>query len=212
MKTSGKICYLCGELIEQNKGSRDHIPPVCLFPLRIHTSINFITLPSHLTCNNKMSITDEKFRNYLTISIGNNEIGQQQWKDKVLPSFEKKGGSDKKSDLIKNLKQYTKTDNGIVISSPHLLLSKDDPALIPQFNRIVKGLYYNKYKKYLDVNIEIIPQDFKTYFSKYPWKPRWIVIEKNTFQYFIYISTECDKKGVVGMLFYNNLFVLAFFE
>ena len=133
-----KYCYLCGEkLIKNVNRSKDHVPPDCIFP--DDKPDNLITVPCCIRCNEEFDPLDTKMRNFTAILAGDQSSDAGDKAQRVVLSSKK---------LSQEFLTYAK---------PHPTLTNDDgePLLIFNFAaeelskwliRIVKGLYYWKYR------------------------------------------------------------------
>jgi len=57
------VCYLCGNLIDAEKPTRDHVPPQQFFPkeLRVERNLNLWVAPTHNKCNEDYREDEEYF-------------------------------------------------------------------------------------------------------------------------------------------------------
>ncbi|MCG7853234.1 MAG: HNH endonuclease [Methanosarcinaceae archaeon] len=127
-----KSCYLCGSTLLKNiNKSKDHVPPDCIFPDT--KPKNLITLPCCEDCNKEYGILDEKMKNYISILAG------EKSKNEILKSPKLR------NDFLK----HTQPHSTLIDSSgnPRLLFNFKNEELDRWIVRIVKGLYFNKYKK-----------------------------------------------------------------
>lgn len=212
LKLKGKYCYLCGNIIISNaEGDRDHIPPRNIFPTNI--SGNLITVPTHKSCNNCFSNSDEIFRAYLTSCCYENARAKEVHQTKVRKSLDGYVGNKKRQYLASKSRNKVRTDDGELIKGPLLLIENDDVALIPQFQRIVKGLYYHKLQMPLSstASIEIYFKDINE-FENIGFKPTWENVEKDVFRYFLFTQQGDDSIGIAGLVFYEKVFCLVFFS
>ena len=213
-KLKGKSCYLCGNRINSDEdGSYDHIPPRNLFPEK--PTGNLITVPTHKACNNALSNHDETFRNFLLSSrdVHDTPVAKELYRSKVRKSFNNHPiGQRKRNYLSERLRETVVTDDGERIEGPLLLIEEENPALMPQFERIIKGLYYHKLKKPLlsNVTMEIHFRNIDD-FNGLDFRPHWHEVENNVFRYFLHTQEGDDTKGMAGLLFYEKVFLIGFF-
>jgi hypothetical protein len=115
---------------------------------------------------------------------------------------------------LRRLKGGIIADDGERINGPLLLIKADNPHFIPQFERIAKGLYYNKFKKPLPQgsSIQLIFPGINDFEIETGFVPTWDTIERDVFRSFLHTEEENDTSGIVGLLFYENLFCLGFFN
>jgi hypothetical protein len=192
-KFKNKLCYLCGNTIIANEdGDRDHIPPKSIFPTQIDG--NLITVPTHKKCNNALSFYDEIFKAYLAIMCYDNKVACKMWKNIVSKSLNHPDGKYKKLHLQDRLRDSVTDDKGVFHKGPMLLISEDDPALMPQFERFTKGLYYHKFKKLLasTTHFSIDPCDLSDMENKFQMKFNWKTICTDVFSFFIYTTFNDD--------------------
>ena len=78
-----KKCYVCGA----DATSKEHVPPKCFFPEDSTYRQQLITVPSCTKHNADTSADDEYVRNVISMCIGNNAVGFNQFKDKTVESF-----------------------------------------------------------------------------------------------------------------------------
>jgi len=124
-------CYRC----KANSVSREHIPPVCLFPKDEKYRINLITVPSCSEHNLKKSIDDEYFRVFLLQQENINDIGDRVL-DIVFRQF------DRKPKLA--LELYLASAKYHAISPPGKLIGEIDFLRITNIlNLISYGLFYH---------------------------------------------------------------------
>ncbi len=134
-----QTCYMCEEIAT----SGEHVPPKCIFPevkdLGIDYRKSLIKVPSCDAHNMLKAKDDENLMMVLTISIVNNEVAMSQITTKIRRAWKRNP----------NLAELL-----LRINKPVLFNGKSTSAVkvdIVRFNRsldwIVRGLYYNQYKK-----------------------------------------------------------------
>lgn len=211
------VCYLCNEKIKPTQETnKDHVPPKNLFP---KGSQNLITLLVHQKCNSQFGDNfDEKFRAYILSIVGRStNVSKELWENKVLKSFQGEHGAKKKKSIQNKLKEKTIGDDGTEINEPHLLVPSDE--IDSQIHRIVKGLYYHKYKKTLPTDIQITyhPKDIKS-FNEFlenllNENPNITLqeVHKDVFKYLIATFTHSEIEGLCLLVFYNQIPFVCFF-
>jgi hypothetical protein len=138
-------CYLCGN----DSTSREHVPPLCLFPERKDIGhdkfrINLITVPSCDLHNTKKTKEDEFLMACLAGIVGNNYIGYFHTRTKVSRALKRKK-IEFVNVIMKDPKEFiVKTKNGLHF--PLLLGHPDYNRLIICFEHIAFGLYYHEFK------------------------------------------------------------------
>ena len=137
-----KQCYLCGvTLIKNRNKSKDHVPPDCIYP--DNKPLNLITIPCCRDCNKEYELLDEKMRNFISIIAGEKSSNAgEKAKKEVLRS----------SKLSNQFFSYTKPHPSLVDDNgnPRLLFYFKDDELNKWLIRVVKGLYFYRYKVRID--------------------------------------------------------------
>lgn len=158
-----KECYLCGTtLIKNINKSKDHVPPDCIYP--DDKPENLITVPCCTECNEEFNPLDEKIKNYLSIIAGkkSSDAGEKSINE-ILKSRKLR------KDFLAHTKQHSslKDDSG----NPRLLFNFKNEELDRWLVRIVRGLYFKKYKKRMQehsiykvkAHPELAPQPSETF-------------------------------------------------
>ena len=94
MTSAGNICYLCGKLIPGGEMSRDHVPPLQVFPRTFRPELSkLITLPTHRRCNESYRSDEDYTVTALSSGAADSFTGKALWGDVVarLRKPEKKG-------------------------------------------------------------------------------------------------------------------------
>ena len=128
---SQKSCYLCGIT---NQLTRDHIPPLNLFPTPRPT--NLITVDCCKSCNHAMTLSDERMRVFLAAPAGRSQAGDLAWKRVVQSSFHR-------SDPLRrrfrdSMAEVLALRNGVI--SPHPAITYPQDEAKKYIVRITKGL------------------------------------------------------------------------
>lgn len=150
-----KTCYMCNNIAT----SREHIPPICLFPESKDVSgLNFrkdlITVPSCDTHNANKTKDDEFLMISIAGIIGNNYLGFYHTKTKINRALRRKS----KSFLYKIINNPVEGD---IHSStgkryPVLYGAPDFKRLIKCFESIAYGLYFNEYNLLFEGKVKIL--------------------------------------------------------
>jgi hypothetical protein len=140
-------------MCERPATSLEHVPPRCIFPeakdLGVDYRKSLITVPSCDTHNMEKSGDDEYLMMVLTCNIINNTVAMKQIETKILRAWER-------NPCLAEL--LLRVNRPVVANGTLTLACKVD------FNRVsrsldwlVRGLYYNEYKKKLlaELRIEI---------------------------------------------------------
>ena len=139
-----KQCYLCGEeLINKRNISKDHVPPDCIFPQ--DKPLNLITIPCCKNCNKEFAPLDEKMRDFLAILAldKSGDVG------KIAKSNVLKTQKRREEFLAYTKKNPTLLDNN---GNPRLEFFFDRDELNAWLVRVVKGLFFRRYKTRINNN------------------------------------------------------------
>jgi hypothetical protein len=75
-----KICALCGDMIQEQDETAEHVPPKLFYPKSLRPTIRepFWTVPSHRACNEKYRVDEEYFYYFLMPLVinENSEMGK----------------------------------------------------------------------------------------------------------------------------------------
>jgi len=124
-------CAYCGA----PKVSDDHVPPKNIFSA---DRKNLITVPSCYEHNGKWSDLDEKFRNYVAATVGNDTPPTRALFDKML----------------RGVRRNRKLQNWRPDLSAYKVKIESD-AFKPVIERITRGLYWHFYHQCLPLDIEM---------------------------------------------------------
>lgn len=147
-----EICYRCEALAT----SREHVPPLCLFPKSsFDFRKNLITVPSCDIHNSKKSQDDEFLMISLAGIVGNNEVGVAYAKTKVDKALRRKHVHffDKKI-LHKAKSVIMNTIDGEKLSV--FIGNPDIDRFIRCFESIAYGLYFHETKSVFEGNVNMI--------------------------------------------------------
>lgn len=137
-KENKSECYLCGGVAT----TRDHIPPLGLFPApRPH---NLITVPACDSCNRGNSLHDEYFR--VTVATGSRDSPQSiaLLHQRILPRMRRSPALI--AELMKSMRWTDVRSQGGVYLGRAPAFPIDRPRIQTVIEKIVKGLYF-KHKK-----------------------------------------------------------------
>lgn len=142
-KTKALTCYAC----QLTPTTREHVPPLCLFPKHSETPgkdlrKNLITVPSCDLHNSKFSQHDE----YLWALLLSCVRGRIENKSSSYPRLERalKRAESNLSDLIDNKSQSVKAIDHRGRTKKLLAVSPDMIMLDESFDKICRGLEYHK--------------------------------------------------------------------
>jgi len=208
--------------------SREHIPPLCLFPEEkdVQTSMfrnNLITVPSCDLHNAKKSKDDEFLMANLAGIVGNNVIGFIHMQTKVKRALERKGNNFLDAIMKDRLQSNLKGSSGKTY--PVLIGKPDLPRLHSCFKHIAHGLYRHKFGSRFEGTSHILI-DFVTYESekaetykllcrkRFEMEPQKLQTEGNTPEIFKYEFFDPDEFGLIAMkmTFYNGAVVFVSFQ
>jgi hypothetical protein len=85
-----RVCYLCGGNLGAER-SRDHVPPLQIFPERLREGLNLLTVPVHKECNQQYQSDEEYFVVTLSPIAGDSPEGRALWQD-LSRKFERPQG------------------------------------------------------------------------------------------------------------------------
>jgi hypothetical protein len=141
-KPTSDKCYKCGA----DATSREHVPPLCIFPEQKDIPIDYrqklITVPSCNEHNQKKSNEDEFFMMSITPCIGNNLIGLYQTRTKR--AFEKKQPQFIER-ILKGVELISLDENSDE-KHPVWFGAMDKGRMDKCVELIASGLYYHEYK------------------------------------------------------------------
>jgi hypothetical protein len=133
-------CYMC----DSKAVSREHIPPLCLFPeskdlpQNVDYRKNLITVPSCKKHNLSKSDDDEYLLFILTSNWSVNDIGLQHWKTKILRTL-------KIHSSRRNIYKKPKPINLGGIETGYFSL--DFNRVESEIDKISRGIYYHHFHK-----------------------------------------------------------------
>ncbi|MEI6864652.1 hypothetical protein [Flavicella sp.] len=211
-------CYKC----ERKATSREHVPPICLFPeMKDTNGINFrkdlITVPSCDIHNSKKSDDDEFLLLSLSGLMKNNPVGNFHQLTKANRSLKRKNKDFIEKQILRNHKYAKiKTTDGkfrlVSIGNPN------SERLINCLEHIAYGLFYQEFKEkfegetkmvlefieYADENMQTFKKFLKKSFELENELNRGIKGENP--KVFYYQFLDADNFGLIGlrMVFYET--------
>lgn len=192
-----KSCYLCGSILIKNiNKTQDHVPPDCIFPDT--KPENLITVPCCKNCNKEYKTLDEKMKNYISIIAGekSSDAGEKS-KHEVLKSPKLR------NDFLKHIQPHSSlVDNS---GNSRLLFNFKNEELNRWLVRIVKGLYFNKYRERMS---EHSIYKVKAHPDLFPQPSQTFPLEEglNLRPFFVYGVVKDENKGN------SNTWVLIFYD
>jgi len=213
-----KKCYRC----EKEATSREHVPPLCLFPATKDTKgINFrkelITVPSCDVHNSKKSDDDEFLMLSLSGLMKNNPVGTFHQLTKANRALKRKNKDFLEKQILRNHKiRKVKTTDG-----KFRIVSYGEPnveRLANCLEHIAYGLYYAEFEKQFDGELKMVLEfieynDDNMQTMKHFLKKRFEVekdldkeIKGENPLVFCYQFHEPDNHGLIGMrmVFYGT--------
>lgn len=218
------ICYMCDSIAT----SREHVPPLCLFPEEkdIKTNqfrTNLITVPSCDIHNSNKSKDDEFLMASLAGIVGNNHIGYLHNQTKVKRAIERKD-VDFLNSIVKNRKENLyKNENGTNFS---IIEGRPDMNRLQNcFIHIAYGLFYAKFKRKFKGEINTVI-DFVFYENETMEKIKHLIrtsikfekktplVEGQNKEIFNYSFSDADENGLIGLhlTFYEGAKVFIAFK
>jgi hypothetical protein len=190
-------CYLCGkEIIKKFNMEKDHVPPDCIFPDN-EKPANLITVKCCTSCHDAFDTIDEKMRNHIAILAGNKSgtVGKRAMRvllrnPKLLKVFVSQT----------QIEQIPRED----IHSNRLRYFFSDDELERWLIRIVKGLYFHRFKKLIENGLdycvkklpELIPPSSMTFQMEEGLEMR---------PYFVYGIDKTPELDYWLLIFYDRI-------
>lgn len=81
-----ETCYRC----DAPATSKEHVPPICIFPIAEKSRVNLITIPSCNRHNSKKSKNDEYLRFILAAVPDTNDLAREVFGGKVMRSIDRR--------------------------------------------------------------------------------------------------------------------------
>lgn len=139
-KTRTHYCYMCAE----KAVSREHVPPLCLFPTLEETGgvdlrRNLITVPSCATHNGAKSGDDEFLMTSLAGIFGSNKIGLKHRLSKVQRAIDRSADKLLRAMFLQN--EIVRVERGPNEYLEMIWGKPDVERLNMCFDRIARGLY-----------------------------------------------------------------------
>lgn len=133
-----RTCAYCGDVAV----SKDHVPPKGLFPIE---RLNLITVPACRKHNEDVSNLDERFREFLALTVGADRptteaLWESVWRGLNQPEAEKR-----KAELMNSL---------MPMPDGNLAFKIDSDLIEGMLERITRGLFWHNFRR-------ILPQELK---------------------------------------------------
>jgi hypothetical protein len=214
MKQVG-ICTYCGE---ECLTTRDHVPPLSIFPPESRSNVNFVTVPACAKCND--GVHDEDFKVFISLCTGMKTDAQNNLLKSVQRTVAK--NSKLKQEIIRGSTRIYLPTKGWPVYQEAYSLGWDTQPFRRVMARIIRGLYYNHYKTRLPNSTKIdihFPEDFPEniiphffeFFEKFVSNCSGGKIgSKNEFIYLFGNSKESNLCTFWTFVFYERLLVFGF--
>lgn len=140
-------CYLCNAVAT----TRDHIPPLGLFP--DPRPKNLITVPACQSCNEKNSLHDEYFRLVVATSSPNSAASLSLLHQRILPRMKRRPALI--ASPMKSLQwAEIKSKQGIYLGKARAF-APDELRIQAVIEKIIRGLYYHHKKRLLPADCTV---------------------------------------------------------
>jgi len=143
-----EICGYCGS---QSPTTRDHIPPKGIFPSPRPDDL--ITVPSCASCNQSASRSDEIFRAYLSLHVGDDTASTSRLWNQALDGIRHNRRLQRR--LLEGLQPvWLSTPSGVIhergYGGPW-----DSDAHDTTIERMIRGLYFHHYDEVLGTRVRV---------------------------------------------------------
>lgn len=203
------ICAYCGK---EDRITKDHIPPQCIFPKPRTTDL--IWVPCCEPCREGWPKDDEEFRRFVWSAEGADEHPSfEKAADKVISSIKKpeaKSYRNRVLSSIEDVEVYSESDIFLGIK-PGMKLEWIRIEGVLQ--RIVRGLFFLKNEKLIpddhELIIKIPDEKLGNEINKFPFKPIANICD-GTFRYWLYEPNDGKSSSLWLMSFCNSIWVLGY--
>jgi hypothetical protein len=145
-----KICALCGEEIQKQDETVEHVPPKLFYPKCLRPTIRepFWTVPSHRNCNEKYRMDEEYFYHFLMPLVinENSEMGKV-----LLDDLWERRKNPQTASMIKWLlsEMETETPGGIILPPSIRRFSVKKVRVQNVALKISQCIYFKEHGKFL---------------------------------------------------------------
>ncbi|MBA4143877.1 MAG: hypothetical protein H0X43_13045 [Nitrosospira sp.] len=200
-------CYLCNATAT----TRDHVPPVGLFP---HPRPkNLITVPACESCNQKNSLHDEYFRLIVATSSPNSAASLSLLHQRILPRMKRRPALI--TSFMKSLQwAEIKSKKGIYLGRAKAF-TPDELRIQAVIEKIIRGLYYHHQKRALPSDHFIEKYYRNPDLTEEFWKaisslPRRDIGENGSvFSYRYAVDEQVDANSFWFLMFFDNSFFIS---
>jgi len=203
-KGLSNTCYMC----RRQSTSREHVPPLCLFPEKKDFQDdpdyrkNLITIPSCDKHNLKKTSDDEYLLSVLTTHIDNNPVGVRLFNSKVVRALERRPW---------NLFKFYRDPFRLTVgdqSTPGFMV--DRKRIDRSINRITRGIFFHHFQKKALGTALIVPSSIAARPDK-----KGIITNRHIFQYRQWsqdVWSIADRYGENQDIFYYQVFRFEDYE
>jgi len=141
-----KICYLCGQDLEQEV-DRDHVPPKQFYPsnIRKNHNPNLLTLPVHRPSNKSYQKDEDYFVHSIAPLTKGSYSGNQIWQD-ISNQFKRHQGQ-RIGQMI--LKEFESRPSGLYLPKGKVAKRFDPERVWRVAWKITRGLFFKEHGRYL---------------------------------------------------------------
>ncbi len=209
-----KICYLCGQKLEQDD-DRDHVPPKQFYAKSIrqkHTP-NLFTLPVHKSCNKAYQKDEDYFVHSIAPLAMGSYSGKEIWSD-IKHQFKRPEGKRIQQMIFK---EFDPRPSGLYLPDGKVVKRVDPKRTWRVVWKILRGLFFKEYDRFLPENtpklFEVVsvnerPPDEFEYVRDTPSRGQYGAV----FDYKYISIPELNDFHYWAMLFWDRLIVLATFH
>jgi hypothetical protein len=199
-------CYLCGAPAT----TRDHVPPLGLFPKPRPS--NLITVPACATCNRNRSLDDEYFR--VIVAAGSRDSPQSTvlLHQRIIPRLRNRPALI--LDFLNSVRQVDIRSEGGIFLGRGPACTFDRARIQAVIDKIVRGLFLAHAKRRLanDYSVEefvYCPKIKKPLQEAIMQLPLLNIGDGSVFSYRYHIADETSSESFWFLMFYNetSLFV-----
>jgi hypothetical protein len=195
-----QVCVFCGE---NEATTRDHVPPRSIFAAPLPSDM--ITVPSCVSCNNGSSATDEAFRIYLSLHVGQDSPEKKAlWENHSMLTL--KHNRRLKREVIENFRRGEVNSAGGLYLGAVDLVKWDSGAHAATVEKIVRGLYFHQFGEMLGSEVRVKTQWLQAPITSESGDPTYSAgsIGGDAFRYLYAQSTELPQLSVWQFQFYSR--------
>lgn len=201
MKPNKGECYLCGVPAD----TRDHIPPLGLFPEPRPN--NLITVPACLACNRNRSLDDEYFRVVVAAGSRDSPRSTVLLHQRIIPRMRQKPALI--LDFLKSVRPMDIHSEGGIYLGRGPGFSIDRPRIQAVVDKIVRGLFFKHTNRRLAA--DYVVEDFvynpkveRPLHDAITQLPLFKIGDGSVFSYRYYLADEAGSESFWFLMFYND--------